>query len=91
VNGIVDTGFVTADPRVSCILWGIANGPLALACLALHNSLIFHDIENTASLFIHFSPGITSWTMRWYSLDYHLKWPGVFGMPLTEDYNIKFL
>jgi len=61
------------------------NGPLSWSVLMLGNALIFHDIENTASCFIHFSPSVLSWTMRWYPHRYNEQWPGVFGMPLTEE------
>ena len=33
--------------------------------LALHNAVVFHDVERTASFFIHFSPALISWTVRW--------------------------
>jgi hypothetical protein len=45
--------------------WSLANGPLALTVLMNHNSIVFHDVERTASFFIHFSPALVSWTMRW--------------------------
>ena len=33
--------------------WGVANGPLATAAFVLNNALVFHDIPNLASCFIH--------------------------------------
>ena len=43
----------------------LANGPLAGTVLMNHNAIVFHDIERTASFFIHFSPAVVTWTMRW--------------------------
>ena len=45
--------------------WSLANGPLALTVLMNHNAIVFHDVERTASFFIHFSPALVTWTMRW--------------------------
>lgn len=47
--------------------WSVANGPLALTVLMNHNSIVFHDVERTASFFIHFSPALVTWTQRWAS------------------------
>jgi hypothetical protein len=43
----------------------LANGPLAGTVLMNHNAIVFHDIERTGSFFIHFSPAVVTWTMRW--------------------------
>lgn len=45
--------------------FGVANGPLALTVLMNGNALVFHDLERTLSFFIHFSPALVSWTLRW--------------------------
>ena len=44
----------------------MANGPLALAAILLNNSLVLHELENMASCFIHLTPTLLTWTMRWY-------------------------
>lgn len=64
--------------------WGLANGPLAFAAVLLKNSLIFHDILNLASCFIHLTPCSTTWTMRWNYDRYEETFPGIFDIP---DYN----
>ena len=45
--------------------FAIANGPLAMTIFVNRNALVFHDIEKTAGVFIHFTPALVSWTMRW--------------------------
>lgn len=55
-----------------------ALGPLSWACLALHNGLVFHSIEKTASLFIHFTPTMVAWTLRWFPDDVSEIWPSRF-------------
>lgn len=45
--------------------FAIANGPLAMTILINSNALVFHDIERTAGVFIHLTPALVSWTMRW--------------------------
>jgi hypothetical protein len=45
--------------------FAVANGPLAMTVLINKNALVFHDIERTAGFFIHFTPALVSWTMRW--------------------------
>ena len=45
--------------------FAIANGPLAMTILMNANALVFHDVERTAGVFIHLTPALVSWTMRW--------------------------
>lgn len=45
--------------------FAFANGALALAIPLFHNKLVFHDIDNTTSMYIHISPAIFYWTIRW--------------------------
>jgi hypothetical protein len=58
--------------------WGVANGPLASAAIVLNNALIFHDIPNLASCFIHLTPCSAVWSMRWYAPRLNRIWPDVF-------------
>ena len=60
--------------------FSVANGPLAFAIIMNGNALVFHDLSKTSSLFIHLSPSIVSWTMRW-------RAPGapLFGISEPED------
>lgn len=67
-------------------LWFYASalGPLSWACLALHNGLIFHSVEKTASLFIHFTPNMVAWTLRWQTDIVSLAWPDRFPKHTLE-------
>ena len=45
--------------------FALVNGPLAWSILIFRNSLVFHDIDRTTSTFIHLSPALMSWCIRW--------------------------
>ena len=80
----ISTG-ITKSSTVFYAIWGIANGPLGGAVVAWKNSLVLHDLEHMAGLFIHMSPPIVSWAMRWHAEAYEKRWPGIFGMPLNSN------
>lgn len=63
--------YLSINTRInfSRAFFGVANGPLGMAVLANANALVFHDVERTSSFFIHFSPALVSWTMRWRQSD----------------------
>ena len=46
-----------------------ANGPLAWAIPCWRNSLVFHDIEKTSSVYIHLFPGLLTYSTRWHNYD----------------------
>jgi hypothetical protein len=43
-----------------------ANGPLAGAVVAFSQGFVFHSASHMTSLFIHMSPMLLSWAVRWY-------------------------
>jgi len=61
-------------------LWfyATAMGPLCWAVLVLQNGLVFHSIERSANLFIHFTPSVVAWTLRWSPEEVTAVWPGRF-------------
>lgn len=63
-----------------CTFWGIACGPLLCAVGALGNALIFHDADNTASVFIHLFPSLLLYTFRWQSERVVEAWPTLFHL-----------
>ena len=67
------------------IYWGVAHGPLAFGVVAFKNALILHELENLASCFIHLTPALVCWSMRWFVKEYHERWPGVFGIPELDE------
>lgn len=44
-------------------------GPLAWSVLAWRNSLVFHSLDKTTSLFIHLTPNILLYALRWLDND----------------------
>ena len=70
--------------------WGLANGPLAAAAFLLGNALVFHDVPNLASCFIHLTPCSATWTMRWYSDKLNEQWPNVFMIPDPHEITETF-
>lgn len=72
----------TASPTLFHGCFVIANGPLAWSVPALSNALLLHSAEHTAALFIHISPPMVMWAMRWHSAEHEAAFPGVFGTPL---------
>src|SRR4051794_12258404 len=51
------------------ICFAFSVGPLAWAILTWRNSLVFHSLDKTTSLFIHLTPGILMYSMRWLAND----------------------
>jgi hypothetical protein len=60
--------FPTSD-TLFIICFAFSTGPLAWAILTWRNSLVFHSLDKTTSLFIHLTPGILMWTLRWFAND----------------------
>ncbi len=81
----VSTLPVTGSRFLWHVIFAVANGPTAWSVIALKNAMVFHSVEHWGSLFIHLSPAMVTWTMRWSAADVHAVWPGVFGAPLNED------
>jgi len=47
------------------IFFMVSNGPVAWSVLAFNQSLVFHSHAHMTSVFLHFSPIIVSWALRW--------------------------
>ena len=47
-----------------------ANGPFGVAIPAFKNSMIFHKLDNLISLTIHLIPQVTSWNLRWHTMEW---------------------
>ena len=47
-----------------------ANGPFGVAIPAFKNSMIFHKMDNLISLTIHLIPQVTSWNLRWHTMEW---------------------
>jgi len=57
------------------IFFVYANGPFGLAIPAFKNSMIFHKLDNLTSIAIHLIPLVTSYNLRWTTIDYESKLP----------------
>ena len=56
----------------------LSHGPLLFAIALWRNSIVPHSLDKMTSLFIHISPPLTTWGVRWYVLCYCLSRPFVF-------------
>mmetsp|Transcript_2260 Transcript_2260/g.3049 ORF Transcript_2260/g.3049 Transcript_2260/m.3049 type:complete len:333 (+) Transcript_2260:58-1056(+) len=59
------------------IFFAFASGPLAWSIYIFRNSLVLHDPDYTTSVWIHLSPALTVWCLRW---------GGGLGLAHTEQY-----
>ncbi|KAI9017318.1 hypothetical protein BC832DRAFT_526470, partial [Gaertneriomyces semiglobifer] len=57
--------FPGSHPTLLTATWGLSCGPVLLATTAWRNSLVFHSLDKTTSLLIHFDPPLTLYTLRW--------------------------
>jgi hypothetical protein len=49
------------------VIFGFCNGPLLAAVALWRNSIVPHSIDKMTSAFIHISPAIAMWGLKWYS------------------------
>jgi len=78
---------IVSSKKTFYIYWGLANGPLAGAVVLLKNALVLHDLENISFCFIHLTPPLVCWAMRWYVVKFQALWQMRidFGIPNLED------
>lgn len=61
--------------------FAMACGPLAWSIFIFRNSLVFHDVDHSTSVFIHISPFVLFWCLRWGSgipSTIETNWPAMF-------------
>lgn len=65
----ITTGYESALHKYNYELirggFAFANGALVLSIAMFGNKLVFHEVDNTASVYIHISPALLFWTLRW--------------------------
>jgi hypothetical protein len=54
----------TSD-SLALLVFVFGNGPLLCAIVAWRNSLVFHSLDKTTSLFIHVFPCLLTYCTRW--------------------------
>ena len=67
----------TSSPAAFRAAFALANGPLGLAVPTLANALVLHSPRQTAALFIHISPPIVTWALRWHPDAHEEAFPGI--------------
>lgn len=48
------------------IFYSSALGPMSWACLILFSGLVFHSLDKTASLFVHYTPTLVCYTFKYH-------------------------
>ncbi|ORZ27774.1 hypothetical protein BCR41DRAFT_299477 [Lobosporangium transversale] len=62
-------------------VWLLSHGPLAFAIVTWRNSLVLHSLDKVTSVYIHMSPPITLYTIRWlYPDSDNSRFPALKGM-----------
>ena len=61
---------LTSSPAAFRAIFALANGPLGWAVPTLANALVLHSVKQTAALFIHISPPLVTWAMRWHAREH---------------------
>ena len=56
---------LSADPNFFTLMFCVSHGALPWAVYLFRNSLVFHSLERITSCFIHISPMLVMWCLRW--------------------------
>ena len=72
-------------PRLFAVCFGVATGPLVVAVLAFRNSLVLHSLDKMTSLFIHVSPALLLYSIRFFPEAASASWHSPF-VPLSPEY-----
>lgn len=57
--------FAPHDERFMMFAYGITHGPLSWAVPLFRNALVFHDYDKLTSVFIHITPTLVMYCIRW--------------------------
>ena len=72
------------------IIFGFSNGPVLSAIVLWTNSVVPHSIDKMTSLFIHLSPSLALWGIRWWVYSVwmivHVVYVGVCGAWIMYTY-----
>ncbi|KAF9362018.1 hypothetical protein BGX26_006535 [Mortierella sp. AD094] len=62
-------------------VWLLSQGPLAFAIVTWRNSLVLHSLDKVTSVYIHMSPPITLYVVRWlYPDPNYIRYPALRDM-----------
>jgi hypothetical protein len=59
--------FAASTASLFPVIFAVSNGPLAWAVVLFRNSLVFHSMDKITSCFIHISPALVTFALRWYA------------------------
>jgi hypothetical protein len=59
--------FIPNSKELFVVCYALAHGPLAWAVCLFKNSLVFHSLDKITSCFIHCSPMLVTYCLRWYA------------------------
>lgn len=71
---LMDNKFIT-DPTWFRMIYSIAHGPLVLAALSLGDKVVVHDVQYMIGAFMHISPAMFTWALRWKAESYGYDYP----------------
>jgi len=74
------------DENFFIVYFFLSNGPRAFAILMWENKLVFHDLDKTTSLFIHISPPLLSYCLRWHPKEGQLFHRNTYGQGMPNLY-----
>lgn len=81
-NGVFTTQLHEYNRLLLRVGFAFTNGAMVWAIPLYGNKLVFHDIDNTTSVFIHLSPALFLWCLRWGgglgTSRTEEAWPGMF-------------
>ena len=80
-----ELSFATQHPHFGTLACLLANGPLGWSVIVLNCSLLFHDIANISSTFIHLWPAWTTLSLRMYANEVSAAYPGHFSAFYPES------
>lgn len=65
--------FFPENKKLFTVIYSICHGPLAWAVCLFHNSLVFHSLDKMTSVFIHISPVLVTYCIRWFNKEFPIS------------------
>lgn len=79
--GVVYSWFMPQSATLFHIVFLVSVGPLGWSIPTFTNSMIFHSAAHMTSVFIHLSPSVLTYALRW-----HIAPPADYGYHFCDDY-----
>jgi hypothetical protein len=78
--------FFPTSQFIFTAIYSFSMGPLLIAIPLFNNSLVIHSVEKLTSSFIHLSPGLVTWSLRYHECE---LWPVAREDPTLIQYVIN--